>query len=97
MPEPDVDYKVQIAVKNYTWTSEVPKERNGQYTRWGSRSENISWKLPKNPHSTFTREENSFKNRYRNEYRLYIYLLDESDIPICFYHCDLSDFRELNA
>ena len=97
LPEPDVYYKVQFAVKNYNWTTEVQQEYSGRYARWSSRSEVLSWKLPSNPHSCFNRSEGQLEGRYRQEFRLFIYLLDSSDIPVCFWSCDLSDFRNLNA
>lgn len=52
--------------------------------------------IPKNEFSVFTTDESKLVN-FRNEYRVYIYLLDEDDKPICYWHGLLSDFREHNA
>ena len=96
LPQADKKYKVQLSVEDYTWNTEEPKETKGEYARWSCRSEVLSWKLPKNEQSIFAKPAEQL-GTLRNEMRIYIYLLDEDDIRICFWKGVLSDFIEADA
>ena len=95
LPEKEQDYKVQVSIQNMDWKCAIPKEKKGEYVRWHSRSEPLTYKLPKNLHSAFTTAKEELKAP--EELRIYIYLLDESDKPISFFFAPLSDFMDLNA
>ena len=73
----------------------MPKENKGEYCRWHSRSEVLSYKLPKNTHSLFTVDKDELT--YQEELRIYIYLVNEKNEPISYWYGPLSDFKELNA
>ena len=62
LPEKDHDFRVQVSIQNLDWQCDVPKENKGEYVRWHSRSEVLSYKLPKNMRSLFTvgKEELSY-------------------------------------
>ena len=79
------------------WTSEIPKEKKGEYVRWHSRSPVLSWDFPKNEHSIFSGKTEEELGKMRNESEIFVYLQDESEKLICFWQGKLSDFREDNA
>ncbi len=84
-------------VEDYNWNTEEPKETKGEYARWSCRSEVLSWKLPKNDFSVFSRSLEEIGTA-RSEMRIYIYLLEEdSEKRICFWNGVLSDFMEADA
>lgn len=99
LPEKDKDYKVCVSIENHDWYTELPKEKKGEYLRWSSRSEQnekiLQYKLPKNEFSIFTHPQEQLK--MQDEFRLFIYLMDEEENPICFWHGPLSDFRDIDA
>jgi hypothetical protein len=96
MPEKEVDYKIKVVVEKNEWTSHVPKEKKGEYVRWHDRcKEPLVWKLNKNMHSVFTTKAEDLT--MINEPRIYIYLLNEENEPICFWHGNLCEFRDIDA
>lgn len=96
MPEKDKDFKVQVSIESYDWKTGVPKEKKGEYCRWSDRSEVLQYKLPKNVFSAYTTPEDELKE-LRSEYKLFVYLLNEKDTPICFWSGSLSNFRNLDG
>ena len=93
LPWKDTQYKVQVSIQNIDWKSDLPKENKGEYVRWHSRSEVRQIKLPKNLNSIFTNEN----VEYEDELRLYIYLLNEDDVPVSYWWGPLSEFKTLDA
>lgn len=92
LPKSNYDYKVQVSLNNLDWKTQIPKEKKGEYVRWSERSEVITkWSLPKNPLSVFSASAAEIGNN-KQEQRIYIYLLDDDDVPICFWHGLLSEF-----
>ena len=88
LPWKDTKYKVQVSIQNIDWQCDEPKETKGEYVRWHSRSEVRQIKLPKNLNSIFTTDD----PEYKEELRLYIYLLNESDVPVSYWWGPLSEF-----
>ncbi len=96
MPQPDTAYKVKVVVEKNEWKTEKPKELKGEYVRWSDRCKKVqSWKLSKNPNSVFTTKAEDLT--MRNEFKIYVYLIDTDEQPICFWHGLLSEFMDLNA
>ena len=82
---------------NNEWITKHPKEKKGEYVRWSDRSQVLKWKLPKNPHSLLSGRSAEELGTENQEYRIYVYLLDTSDVPICFWHGKLSEFMDIDA
>lgn len=73
----------------------MAKECKGEYVRWHNRSQVLSYKLPKNNQSLFTKSKDELT--YQEELRIYVYLLNSKDEPISFWYGPLSDFTDLSA
>ena len=96
LPEADKKYKVMLSIEDHNWITEEPKETKGEYARWSCRSELLSWKMPRYDLAIFSKSEEEL-GLQRHYLRLYFYLVDEDNKPICFWHGILGDFINPNA